>query len=174
MDNKLEELVKATAKKFAADKKAPKRPETQWMKGAEWMYDLLMNCETVDIYRQQLRDDVMSREGEVPTWKESLINELADLMAERDAMQAEVRITGRLIEKQDKNMIPYKEANPLLRHVKEKEQSISVWRDKLGLSNTVNPDRIKQDAKRGVDTEKDGLSNLLNQARDTMTEIPEL
>ena len=174
MDKKLEELVKATAKKFAADKKAPKRPETQWMKGAEWMYDLLMNCETVDIYRQQLRDDVMSREGEVPTWKESLINELADLMAERDAMQAEVRITGRLIEKQDKNMIPYKEANPLLRHVKEKEQSISVWRDKLGLSNTVNPDRIKQDAKRGVDTEKDGLSNLLTQARDTMNEIPDI
>lgn len=174
MDKKLEELVKATAKKFAADKKAPKRPETQWTKGAEWMYDLLMSCETVDIYRQQLRDDVMSREGEVPTWKELLINELADMEAERDAMQAEVRITGRLIEKQDKNMIPYKEANPLLRHVKEKEQSISVWRDKLGLSNTVNPDRIKQDAKRGVDTEKDGLSNLLTQARDTMNEIPEM
>lgn len=174
MDKKLEELTKATAKKFAADKKAPKRPDTQWMKGAEWMYDLLMNCQTVDIYRQQLRDDVMSREGEVPTWKESLINELADLMAERDAMQAEIRITGRLIEKQDKNMTPYKEANPLLRHVKEKEQSISVWRDKLGLSNTVNPDRIKQDAKRGVDTEKDGLSNLLTQARDTMNEIPDI
>ena len=58
--------------------------------------------------------------------------------------------------------------------MKAKEQSISVWRDKLGLSNTVNPERIKQDAKRGVDTEKDGLSNLLTQARDTMNEIPEM
>jgi hypothetical protein len=95
-------------------------------------------------------------------------------MAERDAMNAEIRITGRLIEKQDKNMIPYKEANPLLRHVKEKEQSISVWRDKLGLSNTVNPDRIRQDAKKGVDIEKDGLTNLLTAARDRMTDIPEM
>ena len=32
----------------------------------------------------------------------------------------------------------------------------------------------KQDAKRGVDTEKDGLSSLLTQARDTMNEIPEM
>lgn len=164
MNNKLEELMKAAAKKMADDKKAPKRPDTQFIKGATWMYDTLMSCATTEPYRQQLHDDVMSREGEVPTWKESLINELADLMAERDAMQAEIRITGRLIEKQDKNMIPYKEANPLLRHVKEKEQSISVWRDKLGLSNTVNPERIRQDAKRGVD-EKDPLTRMMTEAQ---------
>jgi len=174
MNKKLEELMRQTAKKFADSKKAPTRAHTQFIKGAEWMHDLLMNSASVDIYRERLRDDVMSREGEVPTWKESLIDELADLMAERDAMNAEIRITGRLIEKQDKNMIPYKEANPLLRHVKEKEQSISVWRDKLGLSNTVNPDRIRQDAKKGVDIEKDGLTNLLTAARDRMTDIPEM
>ena len=34
--------------------------------------------------------------------------------------------------------------------------------------------RKKEDTKRGVDTEKDGLSNLLTQARDTMTEVPEM
>ncbi len=39
MTEELEKLVKASAKKFA-DKKAPKNPETQWRKGAEWMYDL--------------------------------------------------------------------------------------------------------------------------------------
>ena len=41
MTEELEKLVKAAAKKFA-DKRAPKNPETQWRKGAEWMYDLLM------------------------------------------------------------------------------------------------------------------------------------
>ena len=44
-----EQLIKQTAKKFA-DKKAPKSPETQWRKGAEWMYDLLTGGKTVDIY----------------------------------------------------------------------------------------------------------------------------
>lgn len=173
MDKKLEELTRQTAKKFADNKKAPTRADTQFIKGAEWMHDILMNSATVDIYRERLRDDVMSREGEVPTWKESLIDELADLMAERDAMNAEIRIAGRLIEKQDKNMIPYKEANPLLRHVKEKEQSISVWRDKLGLSNTVNPERIRQDAKKGVDAEKDGLMSRISEVQGTMNEIPD-
>ena len=153
-----EQLIKQTAKKFA-DKKAPKNPETQWRKGAEWMYDLLTGGKTVDLLRQQLKADVMNREGtsEVEPWKLSLIDELADMLAEKMAMQAEIREQGRLYV-----------------HIKAKEQSISVWRDKLGLSNTVNPDRIKQDAKRGVDTEKDGLSNLLTQARDTMNEIPEI
>ena len=171
----LEELIKQTAKKFA-DKKAPKNPETQWRKGAEWMYDLLTGGKTVDLLRQQLKADVMNREGvsEVEPWKLSLIDELADMLAEKMAMQAEIREQGRVLTKYDKQGYPYKESNPLYVHVKAKEQSISVWRDKLGLSNTVNPDRIKQDAKRGVDTEKDGLSNLLTQARDTMNEIPEM
>ena len=171
----LEQLIKQTAKKFA-DKKAPKNPETQWRKGAEWMYDLLTGGKTVDLLRQQLKADVMNREGtsEVEPWKLSLIDELADMLAEKMAMQAEIREQGRLLQKWDKNMNPYYESNPLYVHIKAKEQSISVWRDKLGLSNTVNPDRIKQDAKRGVDTEKDGLSNLLTQARDTMNEIPDI
>ena len=175
MTPEFEQLIKQTAKKFA-DKKAPKNPETQWRKGAEWMYDLLTGGKTVDLLRQQLKADVMNREGtsEVEPWKLSLIDELADMLAEKMAMQAEIREQGRLLQKWDKNMNPYYESNPLYVHIKAKEQSISVWRDKLGLSNTVNPDRIKQDAKRGVDTEKDGLSNLLTQARDTMNEIPEI
>ena len=175
MTPEFEQLIKQSAKKFA-DKKAPKNPETQWRKGAEWMYDLLTGGKTVDLLRQQLKADVMNREGtsEVEPWKLSLIDELADMLAEKMAMQAEIREQGRLLQKWDKNMNPYYESNPLYVHIKAKEQSISVWRDKLGLSNTVNPDRIKQDAKRGVDTEKDGLSNLLTQARDTMNEIPEM
>ena len=175
MTPEFEQLIKQSAKKFA-DKKAPKNPETQWRKGAEWMYDLLTGGKTVDLLRQQLKADVMNREGvsEVEPWKLSLIDELADMLAEKMAMQAEIREQGRLLTKYDKQGYPYKESNPLYVHVKAKEQSISVWRDKLGLSNTVNPDRIKQDAKRGVDTEKDGLSNLLTQARDTMNEIPEM
>ena len=175
MTEELEKLVKAAAKKFA-DKRAPKNPETQWRKGAEWMYDLLTEGKTVNAIREQLKADVMNREGpqEVDPWKLSLIDELADMLAEKMAMQAEIRESGRLLMKWDKQGNPYKESNPLYVHIKAKEQSISVWRDKLGLSNTVNPDRIKQDAKRGVDTEKDGLSNLLTQARDTMNEVPEM
>ena len=174
MTKEFEELIKQTAKKFA-DKKAPKNPETQWRKGAEWMYDLLTGGKTVDLLRQQLKADVMNREGvsEVEPWKLSLIDELADMLAEKMAMQAEIREQGRLLQKWDKNMNPYYESNPLYVHIKAKEQSISVWRDKRGLSNTVNPDRIKQDAKRGIDKEKAGLTSLITSAQGG-DEIPEI
>lgn len=150
MTQYLEDLTKSEAKKLAGNKKAPKRPETQFIKGAEWMYDILMEAKTREAYELQLRHDVRNREGVelIDSWKESLITELADMLAERDAMMAEIREEGRLIQKWDKNGNPYKESNPLYVHVKAKEQSISVWRDKLGLSNTVNPQRIKESAKK--------------------------
>ena len=150
MNKQLEKRVKAAAKEFAGKKKAPTTPEKQFEKGAIWVYNFLMNGEAVDMYREQFRHDVLAREGidEVPAWKESLIDELAEMKAEKDAMMIDIRIEGRLIEKYDKQMNPYKESNPLYVHVKAKEQSISVWRDKLGLSNTVNPERIKQSAKK--------------------------
>ena len=149
MNERLEDLTRQAAKKFA-DKKAPKRADTQFIKGAEWMYDLLTEAKTREAYELQLRADVRNREGveKIDAWKESLITELADMLAERDAMMAEIREEGRLIQKWDKNNNPYKESNPLYVHVKAKEQSISVWRDKLGLSNTVNPQRIKESAKK--------------------------
>ena len=150
MNKQLEKRMKAAAKEFAGKKKAPTTPEKQFEKGAMWLYNFLMNGEAVDMYREQFQQDVLAREGieEVPVWKESLIDELAEMKAEKDAMMIDIRIEGRLIEKYDKQMNPYKESNPLYVHVKAKEQSISVWRDKLGLSNTVNPERIKQSAKK--------------------------
>ena len=150
MTQYLEDLIKSEARKVAANKKAPKRSETQFIKGAEWMYDLLTEAKTREAYELHLRHDVRNREGVelIDSWKESLITELADMLAERDAMMAEIREEGRLIQKWDKNGNPYKESNPLYVHVKAKEQSISVWRDKLGLSNTVNPQRIKESAKK--------------------------
>lgn len=163
MTQYLEDLIKSEAKKLAGNKKAPKRPETQFIKGAEWMYDLLTEAETREIYELQLRQDVRNREGKdiIDSWKESLITELADMLAERDAMMAEIREEGRLIQKWDKNGNPYKESNPLYVHVKAKEQSISVWRDKLGLSNTVNPQRIKESAKKN-DKKDDPISEFID------------
>ena len=153
MNRYLDRQIKKASKEFADKKKSPTTPEKQFEKGAIWLYNFLMNGEAVDMYRERLQNDLEDREGEVKTWKESLIDELADMLAERDAMNAEIREEGRLIEKHDKNGFPYYESNPLYVHVKAKEQSISVWRDKLGLSNTVNPDRIKES------TRKDGDDN---------------
>ena len=66
------------------------------------------------------------------------------------------------------------EVNPLLPYYLKLQAELRLQFQALGLNWNATPSKIKEDTKRGVDTEKDGLSNLLTQARDTMTEIPEL
>ena len=144
------ELAAKDAAKAMTKKKAPTRPETQFVKGAMWAWELLMTGRTVAEYEEQLRQDVCARFNieEPERWQELLISETATMMADRDGMQADILKTGRLIEKQDKNMIPYKESNPLYVHLKEKERSIGMQREHLGLSFKVNPQRMKESPKK--------------------------
>ena len=66
------------------------------------------------------------------------------------------------------------EVNPLLPYYLKLQAELRLQFQALGLNWNATPSKIKEDTKKGVDTEKDGLSNLLSQARDTMTEIPEI
>lgn len=152
--------AKAAAKEFASKKKVASQPETQFTKGALWAWGLLNRGHTVSEYEAQYRADVLDREDKVDAWKESLIHELAEMKAERDEMMTEINKYGRLMKKFDKNLNEYHESNPLYVHVKALDQTISVWRDKLGLSNTVNPERIKQKPKDTID-EKDAMVQFL-------------
>ena len=170
----MEDRLRVAAKKYAEGKKQAKRPETQFIAGARWLWDLLMEAKDVIYYEEIIRNEVEDREGKVDKWKNSLITDTAVMMVDRDELQAEIRETGRMIEKHDKNGFPYKESNPLYVHLKEKERSIGMQREHLGLSNKVNVQRIKESAKDKLDPKKDGLTSLLVQARDSMNEIPEL
>ena len=66
------------------------------------------------------------------------------------------------------------EAHPLLPHYDKLQRTLLMQFEALGLNYSTTPSKVKEDTKRGVDTEKDGLSNLLTQARDNMNDIPEI
>lgn len=131
-----EDKAKKAAKEYANKKKVASQPETQFQKGALWAWNILMQGRMVAEYEEQLRRDVCDRFNteEPERWQELLISETATMMADRDGMQADILKTGRLIEKQDKNMIPYKESNPLYVHLKELQRSIGMQREHLGLT----------------------------------------
>lgn len=156
--------TKDASKEYAKRKKVASQPETQFTKGAQWAWELLIRGKKLEEYEKQYRADVMDREDKVDAWKESLIHELAEMKAERDEMMTVINEHGRILKKLDKNMNEYYESNPLYVHVKALDQTISVWRDKLGLSNTVNPDRIKQKPKDTVD-EKDAMVQFLQRTK---------
>ena len=132
-----QQKAKKAAKEFANKKKVASQPETQFVKGAMWAWELLMTGRTVAEYEQQLRQDVCARFNieEPERWQELLISETATMMADRDGLQQDILTEGRLLEKFDKNMNPYKESNPLYVHLKELQRSIGMQREHLGLTN---------------------------------------
>ena len=155
------ELQAKDAAKAMNKKKAPIRPETQFVKGAMWAWELLMEAKAPIYYETKLRAEVMARLGEEGMrenegWIDSLIEETAEKMARLDAFRHEIEETGYLIEKIDKNMNAYKESNPLLVHMKELDRTIGMQREHLGLSFKVNPNRMKESPKQS-DTEKDPM-----------------
>ncbi len=66
------------------------------------------------------------------------------------------------------------EAHPLLPHYDKIQRTLLMQFEALGLNYSTTPSKVKEDTKRGVDTEKDGLTKLLVEARDSMNEVPEL
>ena len=155
------EIQAREASKDMLKKKAPTRPETQFVKGAMWAWQLLMEARAPIYFEEKLRQEVMARLGEEGMrenegWIESLIEETAEKMARLDSFKREVENTGYLLTKMDKNMNTYKESNPLLVHMKELDRTIGMQREHLGLSFKVNPNRMKESPKQS-DTEKDPM-----------------
>ena len=155
------EIQAREASKDMLKKKVPTRPETQFMKGAMWAWQLLMEARAPIYFEEKLRQEVMARLGEDGMrenegWIESLIEETTEKMARLDSFKHEVEDTGYLIDKMDKNMNIYKESNPLLVHMKELDRTIGMQREHLGLSFKVNPNRMKESPKQS-DTEKDPM-----------------
>lgn len=148
-----------SASKEMLKKKAPTRPETQFVKGAMWAWELLMQGRTVAEYEEQLRQDVCARFNieEPERWQELLISETATMMADRDGMQQDILTEGRLIEKRDKNQWPYKESNPLYVHLKELQRSIGMQREHLGLTNKSSK---KMESPKG---KQDSAANALDE-----------
>ena len=157
---KFEQQAREAAKAMLK-KKAPTKPDTQFVKGAMWAWELLMEAKAPIYYEVKPRAEVTARLGEEGMrenegWIESLIEETAEKMARLDTFKQEVEDTGYLLDKYDKQMNLYKESNPLLVHMKELDRTIGMQREHLGLSFKVNPVRMKESPKQ-ADTDKDPM-----------------
>ena len=160
-----EKLTKEAAKLYASKKNVASKPETQFQKGAQWAWEILAQGHTRSEYEEMLRQDVCDRYGihEPERWMNSLIAETAEMMTDRDGMQADIIREGRLVTKIDKNMNEYKESNPLYVHLKELQRSIGMQREHLGLS--AKSIKKPADPKKGVDAEKSGLTSIIATAQ---------
>ena len=135
-----------------------------------------MKTKTAKQYEAELRRMIKARTGaDCEPWLTPQIRTTAMNMVMLDKIQDELLDMDSLITPVPGSMGQLKnEVSPLLPHYDKTQRTLLMQFEALGLNYSTTPSKVKEDTKKGVDTEKDGLSNLLTQARDTMNEIPEM
>lgn len=132
---------------------------------------------TAHAYELELRKMIEARTGaKMEMWLMPQVRATAMNEVMLDQIQEELTNgTRRLADWGDGSTGQMKfEAHPLLPHYDKLQRTLLMQFEALGLNYSTTPSKVKEDTKKGVDAEKDGLSNLLTQARDTMNEIPEM
>ena len=131
---------------------------------------------TAHAYELELRKMIKSRTGaDMEPWLLPQVRATASNMVMLDKVQAELEATDSLVTLVSGSMAQMKnEVAPLLPYYDKMQRTLMLQFEAIGLNYKTTPSKVKEDTKKGVDTEKDGLSNLLTQARETMNEIPEM
>ena len=131
---------------------------------------------TAHAYELELRKMIKSRtNAPMEPWLLPQVRATASNMVMLDKVQAELEATESLVTLVSGSMAQMKnEVSPLLPYYDKMQRTLMLQFEAIGLNYKTTPSKVKEDTKKGVDTEKDGLSSLLTQARDTMNEIPEM
>ena len=156
------EKARSAAKAFADRKKVATKPDTQFVKGAMWAWQLLYDLKLEPFYEEQLRRQIESREGkEAEQWMDSIIETTAKALVDLDETRQEIRRTGRTWESWDKNMNPKRESCPHITHEKDILRTLDLYYQSLGLSYKTTPKKMTDNVKKGG-AEVDKLGILLN------------
>ena len=131
---------------------------------------------TAHAYELELRQMIKHRTGaDMEPWLLPQVRATAGNMVMLDKIQAELENTNDLVSLVAGSMAQMKnEVNPLLPYYDKLQRTLLMQFEALGLNYKTTPSKVKEDTKKGVDAEKDGLSNLLTQARDTMNDVPDI
>ena len=136
----------------------------------------MAKTKTAKQYEAELRRMIKARPGaDCEAWLMPQIRATAMNMVMLDKIQDELLDMDSLITPVPGSMGQLKnEVSPLLPHYDKTQRTLLMQFEALGLNYSTTPSKVKEDTKKGVDAEKDGLANMLSDARQGMTEVPEL
>ena len=131
---------------------------------------------TAHAYELELRKMIKSRTGaDMEQWLLPQVRATASNMVMLDKVQAELEATDSLVTLVSGSMAQMKnEVSPLLPYYDKMQRTLMLQFEAIGLNYKTTPSKVKEDTKKGVDTEKDGLSTMLTAARENMNEIPDI
>lgn len=136
----------------------------------------MSKTKTAHAYELELRKMIKSRTGaDMELWLLPQVRATASNMVMLDKVQRELEKADDLVTLMPGSQGQMKsEVSPLLPHYDKLQRTLLMQLEALGLNYSTTPSKVKEDTKKGVDAEKDGLANMLSDARQGMTEVPEL
>lgn len=132
---------------------------------------------TAHAYELELRKMIKSRTGtKMEEWLLPQVRVTAMNEVMLDKVQGELEEKESLVTLVPGSMAQMKsEVSPLLPYYDKMQRTLTLQFEALGLNYKTTPSKVKEDARKDVDTEKDGLSNMLTAARENMnSDIPEM
>ncbi len=135
----------------------------------------MAKTKTAHAYELELRKMIKSRTGaDMELWLLPQVRATASNMVMLDKVQAELERADDLV-----TLVPgsqgqmKSEVSPLLPHYDKMQRTLLMQLEALGLNYSTTPSKVKEDTKKGVDSEKDGLANMLTAAKEGLNEIPD-
>ena len=131
---------------------------------------------TAHAYELELRKMIKSRTGaDMEAWLLPQVRATAANMVMLDKVQQELLDTTDLVKLVPGSMSQIKnEVNPLLPYYDKMQRTLMLQFEAIGLNYKTTPSKVKEDTKKGVDAEKDGLMSRISEVQGVMNDIPEM
>ena len=129
-----------------------------------------------DGYIRELKKMIKARTGaDMEEWLLPQVRVTASNMLMIDKVENEIMDSDDLVSLTPGSQGQMKnEVNPLLPHYDKLQRTLLMQFEALGLNYSTTPSKVKEDTKKGIDTEREGLSGVINQAKQRLDDIPEL
>lgn len=131
---------------------------------------------TAHAYELELRKMIQSRTGKaMEPWLLPQVRATAMNQVMLDKIQEElINGTRKIADWGDGSTGQMKfEAHPLLPHYDKLQRTLLMQFEALGLNWNSTPSKIKEDTKKGVDAERDGLMSRISEVQGAMNDVPE-
>ena len=131
---------------------------------------------TAHSYELELRKMIKSRTGaDMEPWLLPQVRATASNMVMLDKVQAELEATDSLVTLVSGSMSQIKnEVSPLLPYYDKMQRTLMLQFEAIGLNYKTTPSKVKEDTKKGVDTEKDGLMSRISEVQGVMNDVPDM
>lgn len=136
----------------------------------------MAKTKTAHAYELELRKMIKSRTGaDMELWLLPQVRATASNMVMLDKVQRELEKADDLVTLMPGSQGQMKsEVSPLLPHYDKMQRTLLMQLEALGLNYSTTPSKVKEDTKKGIDTEREGLSGVINQAKQRLDDIPDL